>query len=648
MKSFTINLSISNEILNEGSEIRLKQGQIISRQFAKATDFYLLKTGSITFSLSLDDSRGEIQVGQSEEKLAPIGWSGFNPPGRYATTVTVASKTATFIRWTHDQLQEIFRSDPEAGTVFLKDVCANARNLIKGAISKLSEEGPSLPITESVRPEEFTLVQNAPDEDLVDFLRKSSFFEIFEEEPLEFIAQGLQRRVYRANDTIYEQTGAPEGLYILGVGKVRFSYSAENEESISFRQISNPGYVLGWGGIIGLPNMINAHAVQESLIYYISKETLGRILKLNPIFAPAFYRRLLWLISHQLQAIRARVIASRFKHEITAIGNLIDQNSARLDLWSPLHKIPHLLEDKLTVGDALSTLDRMKIQGTPLEKNIANTAWELLIEIIKEHKFYNGLVNVYNSVVQAPSDLEPAQIRKRNALEYQKVFEDQNYSILGEENLPEESGHIFIYNHLRNHPYNTLPNQFQITLDSHFISAMILMRKYGDPGLRIVRIGLSQEYAHQEYYQRLGHIDVFTEESGKNTKKEKQQVRQMFFNVASAHLAAGGNLIISPEGNSYTTEETPGPFKPGAFRLAASMKKEPWIVPIAVANFDKRVRNNRFACIISPPFKASEYISNFEDRTEVRRFLTNYQLQYKKFVAEAISESKKTINQWKS
>lgn len=641
MKSFNINSAISPEILSLGSEIRLKKDQILSQQFAKATDFYLLKTGRVTFSLSIDDSRGEIEVGQSDQKLAPIGWSGFNPPGRYATTVKVSSTTATFIHWSHDQLQDAFRSDPEAGTIFLREVCANARDLIKGAIAKLSDEGPSLPITETIKPEEFTVTQHSSDENLVKFLRKSSFFEVFEEGPLEFIAQALERRIYRANDTIYEQGGAPEGLYILGIGKVRFSHFDHNEESISFRQINTPGYVLGWGGVINLPNVINAHAVQESLVYYIPKETLGRILKLNPVFAPAFYRRLLWLISHQLQAIRARIIASRFNHEITAISNLIDQNSARLDLWSPIHKIPHLLEDKITVGDALETLDRMKIQGSPLEKNIANTAWELLEEIRKEHQFYNGLVNVYNSVVQAPQELTHDEVRKLNALEYQKVFENQNYLIKGQENLPDEPGNIFIYNHLRNHPYNTLPNQFQITLDSHFISAMVLMKKYNDPGLRIVRIGMSKEYAHQEYYQRLGHIDVFTEDSGKNTKKEKRQVRQMFFNEASAHLTNGGNLIISPEGNSYSTEETPGPFKPGAFKLALNMKKEPWIVPIAVANFDRRVRNNRFICIILPPFKASEYIRNSEDKAEIRSFLADYQLKFKDYIARAISESKK-------
>ena len=120
----------------------------------------------------------------------------------------------------------------------------------------------------------------------------------------------------------------------------------------------------------------------------------------------------------------------------------------------------------------------------------------------------------------------------------------------------------------------------------------------------------------------------------------------MFFNEAGAHLTRGGNLIISPEGNSYSTEETPGPFKPGAFKLAMSMKKEPWIVPIAVANFDRRVRNNRFACIILPPFKASDYIRNAEDKAEMKAFLKDYQSKYRDYVADAIKASKNPNGGW--
>lgn len=628
--------------MERGTEIRLKKGQLVTQQFAKATDFYFLKTGKVCFYISLSDSDEEIKVGESTAKMTPIGWSGFNAPGRYATTVKVESTGATFIKWKHADLVEAFRSHPDDGTNFLREVCGRARHLIQIATNILGELSPALIQSEADQEDEEFLTSGLPhDEDMLNFLRKSSFFEAFEEAPLEFLSQSMERRIYRPNDTIYLQDSAPDGIYILAVGKVRFSYQGHNGLTISFRQISTPGFVVGWSGAVSMPNIINAHAVQESALYFIPKQSLERILKLHPNFAPLFYKRLLWLIGHQLQAIRTRIIASKFNQEIVAISNLIDQNSARLDLFSPLHKIPHLLDDKVTVGDALKILEKLKEEGTTLEKNIAITSLDILEEIRKEHQFYTGLVKVYTSVIKAPGGADPQTVRKINADVYRELFDQQDYIISGKENLPEGGGHIFIYNHLRNHPYNTLPNQFQITLDSHFISAMILMEKYGDPGLRIVRVGLSKEYAHQEYYQRLGHIDVFTDLSDESSRKVKKQVRQMFYAQAGEHLAGGGNLIISPEGNSYSTDETPGPFKSGAFHLALSLKKEPSIVPIAFANFDKRIRNNRFSCVIMPPFKVSEYIKDPADKDAMKHFLKEYQTVYRTYVDLAIAQGKK-------
>lgn len=642
MKTLNINSVIDPSLLDKGIEIRLKNGEILTQQFAKANDFYLMKSGRVRFFLSMDDSGGEIEVGESDTRLTPIGWSGFNSPGRYATTVKVDSLSATFIKWNHEELREILEANPELGTAFLRDICGRARDLIKIAVKILNAKAPSVLPSLPESSNGFTITAPSPEEDLVKFLRKSAFFEAFDEVPLEFLSQNVERRMYAANEIIYTQDKKSDGLFILGMGKVRFSYHSENQANVSFTQITTPGFVLSWASSVFKANIINAHAVQDTLVYFVPQTSMDRIIKLNPTFSPQYFKRLLWLISHQLQAIRARIIASRLNHEVVAISNLIDQNSARLTLTSPLHKIPHLLDNKLTVTDAIDTLENLKEHGTSLEKTVALSSLDILEGIRKEQQFYKGLVNVYNSVVGAPKDLPAEQVRKISATAYMKIFDHQDHIIKGQENLPDKSGNIFIYNHLRNHTYNTLPNQFQITLDSHFISSMVLMKKYGDPGLRIVRVGLSKEFAHQEYYQRLGHIDVFTEDSGTKPKKLKKQVRQMFYNEAGAHLAKGGNLIISPEGNSYSTEESPGPFKSGAFNLALSMKKEPWIVPVAMANFEKRARNNCFSCLILPPFKVSDYISDPESKTEMKQFLSEYQETYRAYVERALEQSRKS------
>jgi hypothetical protein len=52
-------------------------------------------------------------------------------------------------------------------------------------------------------------------------------------------------------------------------------------------------------------------------------------------------------------------------------------------------------------------------------------------------------------------------------------------------------------NHLANHPDNTLPNDFQLTLDTHFLSCMLLRKKYGEPPIRVVRKSKPDEHGHQ-------------------------------------------------------------------------------------------------------------------------------------------------------
>ncbi len=262
-------------------------------------------------------------------------------------------------------------------------------------------------------------------------------------------------------------------------------------------------------------------------------------------------------------------------------------------------------------------------------------------EVNKELNFYKGLVSTYQSVVKADPVLKPDEVRKICAVQSSKTFENANSIITGWENLPEQAGHIFIYNHLRNHPFNTLPNNFQITLDSHFISSEILHKKYGDPGIRIVRIGRGGEYAHQDYYARLGHIDVYTNESDPRTNSPayREAKRKEFYAVAQHYLSNQTNLLISPEGTSFSSEESPGAFKSGAFRLAANTIPEPLIVPIAIANFDKRIRKNTFSVVINKPFKMSDYLSKSYEKIEMKTFLRNLRKKYVKYVEEAADQA---------
>ena len=623
-------------------EVTFHYGQTLIQQYAKAGVFFMLIEGQVTFYLNLDGIGQELNVGKTSEPLTPIGWSGFTLPKRFTTTVKASSPTVKAYKWDIYELMDWLETHEKESIEFLHLICIESWGLVKNTIGLLSKYSMNLiNYDTSANTEEFQSTETPEEGDLVQFLTRSPFFEVFDENSLTYIAQHIERRQYRTGDFVYEQGKDSKGTYLLVAGKVTFSHTDEKKSNMNFRNITTPGFMVGWSASMGKPNIISAVAGQESIIYFIPNLTIETLIDGNPTFAITFYQRLLWLISHQMQAIRTRLISVKFNREVIAIRNLIEHNSTKLDLNSHLHKVPHLLENKLTIREGLQMLRQIKASGSTLERNLSALCLDLVTEIQKEHKFYKRLVRVYQSVVQAEPYVTPSGVRKLCAKAFEEAWEGVPTIVKGIENLPERPGHIFIYNHLRNHPYNTLPNNFQVTLDSHFISSIILNKRYHDPGIRIVRIGKGAEYGHQDYYQRLGHIDVYTKESELIEENDdvRKKARKEFYTKASDFLYNGLNLIISPEGTSYTTDSSPGTFKSGAFRLALNMNPEPYIVPIAIANFDKRIRNNQFSCIIHKPFKVSEFVSDPNDKKQMRSFLEKYQAEYRKYVEDAIYHS---------
>jgi hypothetical protein len=135
-------------------------------------------------------------------------------------------------------------------------------------------------------------------------------------------------------------------------------------------------------------------------------------------------------------------------------------------------------------------------------------------------------------------------------------------------------------------------------------------------------------------YERLGHLSVYTRESDQpNTPREARQ--KEFFETARGYLERGVNLIIAPEGTSRSTEESPGEFRPGAFRLALSLAKEPLIVPVAVANFYRRLNHTALGLVVKRPFRVSDRVRNADDPLALRRFLLRLQGRYRGYVREA-------------
>ena len=253
--------------------------------------------------------------------------------------------------------------------------------------------------------------------------------------------------------------------------------------------------------------------------------------------------------------------------------------------------------------------------------------------------FLSKLKCIFQNVINSPKSVSAEEIRIKNAIKVREVFKEIGVQVKGTENLPYESGSIFIYNHLNNHPDLIVGDQFQITLDSHFISS-ILHTYYGNPGTRVTRHALPNEKSHQMYYDLLGYIRVFAEPFIPNgiTKKTIKKENKKFFKTAIQELQNGYSLVCSPEGVSHRTPNSPGPFKKGVFALASSMNPQPKIVPIVLANFDSLPEDANYKCQIMPPFRMSDYGIFDPKDPMIDEVVKTIKLRYQKWVKKLCVE----------
>lgn len=615
--------------LNTGQTVRLQKGDVICRQYEEVNEFYFLIEGTIKIYVNLELPRKEVVVGKTSEVYTPIGWSGFNHPNRYASTVVVSSKEATLLKWSFQKLKALTEEDPE----LLKFLTHQAFNLLKESTIRHAKCAYGIP-HEADQPESFYIAPEFTKKDAIKLLRKSPFFGNVG--PKYFIKLGdlVQKRQYAAGEIIYDQGVIQQGIFILVQGQVVLSRMEEGQDYYPFRSISTPSFLVGWSALLDKATIVQATAQRDTTVYFIDKEHLETLRQENNTFNRNINLSLLWLIGNQLQVTRSRLIHQKTDKDNIAVQNLIEHNRVKFKLSSNIHKVPHLLKHKDTIQLGLNMLHELNESGERHEKHISSLCLDLLSSTKRENRFYEGLKQVYNTVTRSTKGRDPFDVRVDCAESFRTAFDWVDFNIMGWENLPDQSGNIFIYNHILNHPHYTLPNNFQITLDSHFISAHILFEKYGDPGLRIVRIGRGVEYAHQEYYRRLGHINVYTQDSHMGSEKEVEETRKSFYEDSRYHLNKGTNIIISPEGVSNPTEESPGPLKSGAFRLAMDIDPEPLIVPITLAYFDRRVGESQFFCAIQEPFRVSDHVSEAKDKSQMKDFLYHLQHQMKHQVNE--------------
>ncbi len=84
--------------------------------------------------------------------------------------------------------------------------------------------------------------------------------------------------------------------------------------------------------------------------------------------------------------------------------------------------------------------------------------------------------------------------------------------------------------------------------------------------------------------------------------------------------------MLSPEGASYSTEQSPGIFKKGLFKLISKLPISTYVVPIVTLNFDKLASKSVFKCEIKKPIKYENISTNNEIESENSKLNKKYKL----------------------
>jgi len=478
-----------------------------------------------------------------------------------------------------------------------------------------------------------------------ELLRSSPFFETFSDEDTEFLAAQAKLESFAKGSLLVEEGKHAETLYLLVVGRVQLAFDADvaqgrEERRVRVRTISEPGRVLGWSAMVE-PYHYRASvlALEDTQALAFPRDALENRAESKPDFGMELMRRILWVLGNRLRETRIRLVARRYEEESLAIRALLDQSAPQLSVTSPLRKIPFYLENRLTLSDAFQTLELLQVHGDELERNLAGLCLDILASVKKELTVYQQLQTIYEHVTNAPASSSPAEVRRRCCEDFLELYKHTHYVVKGKENLPEKPGHIFILNHLDNHPENILMGGFRLTLDTHFVSSVLLYGKYGEAPIRVIRKSGPDEYAHQRYYDRLGYIYVYAGHVDEDTESPKllaEQRRRLFLEAARSYILDGKNVVICPEGTNTATEESPVRFKVGAFRLAAFVRPEPLIVPIAVANFDKKITRATLAAVVHKPFKLSQFVPEPMVDNALFAFVDQYSEKFRGYVREAM------------
>ena len=146
------------------------------------------------------------------------------------------------------------------------------------------------------------------------------------------------------------------------------------------------------------------------------------------------------------------------------------------------------------------------------------------------------------------------------------------------------------------------------------------------------------EIIEVSYYNKFNYVRVYAQNfiPSEMDYSQIKDFNKRFYKDSEDEIRKGNGLVVSPEGFSLDTEQSPGKFKLGVFKLATMIKPEPKIVPIVMANFDKLISKEVFKCEILKPFKMSDHGITHPNDPKLIPFVTNLNSKYKNYVKSLI------------
>ena len=634
------NKPVTKKILeNAISFSKCDKKTVLAKQHEITKKIYFLLNGSAKFNKYFE--KNSLTFATINKKNSPLGISGLNPPGRFMAEIMI-DENSEYYSFDLNYLDEIESVDPGFVATFLSYILFFSTNLLWSTrnldsaykqnnyqISKGSNSG--------IRESNYEKIKD------------TIFFSSILEEDVKKLLNLGEIKLYSTDEFIALEGNDSSGLNILLSGKVEGSFNSKIDNSIKkkYRSIARPGVALSLScgkRFIKFPYSIQV--TRDTRVLHLSNDAITNLIKDNPVLAIKLLKRQIWQLGRYQQSATglARYAA---KNEIELLKFLIQDNFSKLPVNSKIYSVPHLLENRYSHELAFDIIYNLMVTGNEIEKSIANLMSDALKSFEKQQRFFKELNIIYNRVEQFKKVKSKASLDKLTLSNFIKAFDHVPYVIKGLENLPEKANHIFFYNHLAANDENKLANGHAFSIDSHFVSAKILYPKYGDGGKRIVRASRNTEYWRHNFYENLDYIFVHTKESDllNESDDEKKERKNKFFNDAQDIINAGQPLVIAPEGTSETednfTDTSPGPFKPGAFTLAGQLKPEPYLVPIALANFDKPVSSTVYSAVIKQPIKISNFVKDTTNINEIKSFLLEYRKTFKGYVEEANELSNK-------